>query len=134
MTSGPSVGGALHAARRHRGAAGQATAEFALVLPFLVLLLLGLLQVALIGRDYVLVVHAARAAVREASVDAGANRVRAAATSVLDGAEVDIGPRGEVGEPIRVSVRYKVRTDVPIVGALVPDRAITSTAVMRVER
>jgi hypothetical protein len=97
-------------------------------------LLLGLLQVALIGRDYVLVVHAARAAVREASVDAGADRVRAAATTVLDGAAVDIGPKGAVGAPIRVSVRYKIRTDVPIVGALIPDREITSTAVMRVER
>ena len=134
MTSHTSAVGARLGARRRRGVHGQATAEFALVLPFVVLLFLGLLQVALIARDYVLVIHAARAAAREASVDAGADRVRAAATSVLDGAKVDAGPKGAVGEPIRVSVRYTSRTDVPIVGALLPDRELTASSVMRVER
>jgi hypothetical protein len=33
-----------------------------------------------------------------------------------------------------VSVRYTSRTKVPIVGALVPDRKLTASAVMRVER
>jgi Flp pilus assembly protein TadG len=119
---------------RGRAQRGQATVELALVLPFLVLLMLMLLQVALVGRDYVLVVHAARAAVREASVDAGTARVRAAATHVLKGAKVDIGPKGSIGQPISVTVRYKVHTDVPVIGALVPDRELRATSVMRVER
>ena len=50
---------------------GQASVELALVLPVLVLLLLALVQTALVARDEVLVQDAARAAVREASVDAG---------------------------------------------------------------
>ena len=104
------------------------------MLPFLVLFLLLLVQVALVARDYVLVVHAARAAVREASVDAGPTRVHAAATHVLQGAHVEVGPKGAVGDPITVTVTYTVHTDVPIIGALVPDREIRSTSVMRVER
>jgi hypothetical protein len=77
--------------------------------------------------------RAARAAVREASVDANDGRVRAAATHVLPGAHVSIGERGAVGESIDVTVRYKVKTDVPIVGALFPDRTLTASASMRVE-
>ena len=120
--------------RRGRAQRGQATVEFALVLPFLVVLLLGIVQVALIARDYVVVVHAARAAVREASVDAGTARVRAAATHALAGATVEVGPRGAVGDPISVTVHYTVHTDVPLVGALFPDRVLSATSEMRLER
>jgi hypothetical protein len=133
-TSVGPAGGASPHARRRRPQGGQATAEFALVLPFLVLFLLLVVQVALVARDYVLVVHAARVAAREASADAGSRRVHAAATHVLKGARVDVGARGDVGDPITVTVRYTVRTDVPIIGALLPDRQISSTSVMRVER
>jgi Flp pilus assembly protein TadG len=120
--------------RLGRAERGQSTVEVALVLPILVVLLLAIVQVAVIARDYVVVVHAARAAVREASVDAGTARVRAAATHALPGAKVEIGPRGAVGAPISVTVRYTVHTDVPLVGALFPDRSLHSTAVMRLER
>ena len=43
--------------------------ELALVLPLVVALLLAVVQVGLIVRDQVLVVHAAREAAREAAVD-----------------------------------------------------------------
>jgi hypothetical protein len=122
------------ALRRGRTQRGQATVEFALVQPFLVALLLAIVQVAVIARDYVVVVPAARAAVREASVDAGNARVRAAATHVLPGAKVEVGPRGEVGDPITVTVHYEVHTDVPLVGALFPDRLLSATSVMRLEQ
>ena len=48
---------------------GQATVEFALVLPLVIFLILAVLQTALVVRDYVATVHAAREAVRAASVD-----------------------------------------------------------------
>ncbi len=124
----------MNRVRRGRSEDGQATVEFALVLPFLVVLLLAIVQVALIARDYVAVVHAARAAVREASVDAGTGRVRAAATHVLPGAKIDIGPRGAVGDPITVTVHYTAHTDVPLVGALFPDQTLNATSQMRLER
>ena len=60
-------GGSLPTARP--GERGQATVEFALLLPVLVLALLAVLQVAFVVRDQVAVVHAAREAARAASVD-----------------------------------------------------------------
>lgn len=116
---------------------GQSTVELALSLPLLVLLLLALLQTALVARDEVLVTHAARAAVREASVGSAAARVRGAATHVLPGAKVAVrreGAANEVGVPIEVSVVYVSHTDVPLVGPLYPDVTLHGRAVMRAER
>ena len=62
---------------------GQATVEFALILPLVVFLLLAVLQTALIVRDYVAVVQAAREAVRAASVDRDPAAARVAAHRVL---------------------------------------------------
>lgn len=114
--------------------AGQATAELALILPVVVLLLMAVFQVAVVARDQVLTVQAARAAVREAAVDAGGNRVQAAARDVLPGATVDIVARGEIGAPIAVVVHYRAHTNLPLVGALFPDPELTARAVMRRER
>jgi hypothetical protein len=113
---------------------GQSTVELALVLPMLVLFLFALVQVALVARDKVLVVHAARVAAREASVDAGADRVRAAATHTLAGARVDVRRQGKVGDPVEVEVTYVSKTRLPLVGPLVPDVTLHSTVVMRIER
>ena len=66
----------------------------------------------------------ARAAVREAAVDAGRGRVDAAARDVLDGAVVDVTARGEIGEPVVVVVHYRSRTNLPLIGALVPGSAV----------
>jgi len=123
--------------RRARGKAGergQSTVEFALVLPFLFVFLLGLVQVAVIARDQLLVVHAARAAAREASVGSSDDRVRAAATTVVHGATVAIGPRGAVGTSFVVTVRYAERTKVPLIGDFIADRTLSASSTMRVER
>jgi hypothetical protein len=117
-----------------RPAAGQATTEFALVLPVVVLMLMAVFQVALLARDQVLTVQAARAAVREAAVDAGEARVRGAASDVLQGAKVDIVTSGDIGEPIVVTVRYRAHTTLPLVGPLFPDPELVARAVMRRER
>ncbi len=110
---------------------GQATVELALVLPVVVLALLAVIQVALVVRDRVALVHAAREAARAASVDADPGR---AARRTLPGAEVRVGPRPEVGEPIAVVVTYRSATDLPLVGALFPDPLFRSRVVMRVEK
>jgi hypothetical protein len=114
--------------------AGQATVELALILPMVVLLLTAVFQVAVVARDQVLAVQAARAAVREAAVDAGRGRVQGAARDVLPGADVEVGARGEIGEPITVIVRYRSRTNLPLIGPLFPDPRLTTRAVMRRER
>lgn len=125
-------------ARRARGepghAAGQATVEFALLLPLVVFAALALIQVGLVVRDHLAVVHAAREAAREASVDPNAAHAVAAAHRTLPGADVEVSSRPAVGEPITVEVRYRAVTDLPLVGRLFPDPVLHSRAVMRVER
>ena len=113
---------------------GQATVELALVLPVLVLFLLALVQTALVARDAVLVQDAARAAVREASVDAGDGRVRDAARRTLGGVEVEVHRTGGVGDPVEVRVHYREHTNLPLVGPLFPDVTLRAQATMRAER
>jgi Flp pilus assembly protein TadG len=121
-------------ARGQVGERGQSTVEFALVLPFLFVFLLGLVQVAVIARDQLLVVHAARAAAREASVGSSDARVRAAATTVLRHATVTIGPRGAVGTSMMVTVHYDERTKVPLIGDFIANRTLSASSTMRVEQ
>jgi Flp pilus assembly protein TadG len=113
---------------------GQATVEFALLLPLVIFLLLAVLQTALVVRDYVGTVHAAREAARAASVDRRPGAAADAAHRVLRRARVDLGARPDVGGPIRVDVTYVSRTDLPLVGRLFPDPELHATAVMRTER
>jgi hypothetical protein len=113
---------------------GQATVEFALVLPLIVFGLLAILQVGLVVRDQVAVIHAAREAARAASVDRDPGRATAAAHRVLARAEVHVGSRPAVGEPITVTVSYHDHTDLPLVGPLFPDPDLHASATMRVER
>lgn len=129
----PSQGRARRA-RRACGEPGQATVEFALVLPLLVMAMLAVIQVGLLVRDHLVVMHAAREAVREASVEPDPERAVAAARRTLPGADVAVAARPAVGESISVDVSYRSVTDVPLVGRLFPDPVLHHRAVMRVER
>jgi Flp pilus assembly protein TadG len=113
---------------------GQATVELALVLPLIVFAFLAILQVGLVVRDQVAVVHASREAARAASVDPDPGAAGHAARRVLAGAEVLVGARPAVGQSITVDVTYHDRTTVPLVGALFPDLDLHARTVMRVER
>jgi hypothetical protein len=104
------------------------------MLPLLFLALMAVFQVALLARDQVLTVHAARAAVREAAVGSGDARTRGAARDVLGSAAVDVVQRGAIGEPVVVRVRYHARTELPLVGSLFPDPDLTARASMRREK
>lgn len=121
-------------ARARPDHAGQSTVEFALVLPLFFVLLVLIFQVALVARDEVLVTHAARAAVREASVTSDAARVVDAGRRSLAGAVVRVVRRGAVGDAVEVDVSYVSATDLPLVGMLLPDLTLHAHAVMRVER
>lgn len=117
---------------------GQAAVELALVLPLVAALALVLLQVALVVRDQVLVVHAAREAARSAAVSDEPGAARAAALAgaglVPHRAEVETSARGGAGSRVRVLVRYVSATDLPLVGPLVGDVELSGSASMRVER
>jgi Flp pilus assembly protein TadG len=122
---------------RWRGERGQSAVELALVLPLLALLALGLVQVGLVVRDQLLVVHAARAAAREAAVssDHGAiiGAARGATTLDPDRVLADVGPRGRPGTSVTVTIRYRALTAVPVIGRFLDDIDLEASASMRVE-
>jgi Flp pilus assembly protein TadG len=125
-------------ATRGTGDEGQAAVELALVLPLVAFLLLTLVQVGLIVRDQILVIHAAREAAREAAVDGGADVPgrAAAASSTLDPGRLTVESSGRAGagSRVRIHVSYRAATDVPLVGMAIPDVTLEASATMRVER
>jgi Flp pilus assembly protein TadG len=122
-----------------RREAGQATVELVLALPVIVLALLLVIQVGLIARDQVLVVDAAREGARAAAVEGpGAAGDAARATpglrperTTIQASTVAAGGGG--AEDVRVVVRYRAPTEVPIVGLLIGDPTLTATVAMRAE-
>ena len=118
-----------------RGSRGQATVEFAFLLPLVVLAALAVIQVGLVVRDQMGVVHAAREAARAASVDrdpvrAGARRKSHAAACRRGGRRAPTASGGEIS----VTVRYHSVTNLPLVGVLFPDPDLRASSTMRVER
>jgi hypothetical protein len=121
----------------HRGDGGQASEELALVLPLVVLLALFLVQVGLVVRGQVLVTHASREGARAAAVDDGPSAAQSAveAGSPLTPDRIDVAVRGRglTGSRVTVQVRYRMPTEVPLVGLLVGDVTLTGSTTMRVE-
>ncbi|MGI9120231.1 MAG: TadE/TadG family type IV pilus assembly protein [Acidimicrobiales bacterium] len=117
---------------------GQAAVELALVLPLVAVLALLLLQVAVVVRDQVLVIHAAREGAREAAVNAEPEAARQAALAgvSLEPGRLEVGTSGRAGpgSRVRVGVSYSSPTDVPVVGVLVGDVELSGSASMRVEQ
>lgn len=118
---------------------GQSTVELAVVMPVIVVLLLVVIQLGLVIRDQVLVVHAAREAARSAAV-ATIDERSAAARSAASGAGPLDPERLRItdavlptGQRVHVRVEYRSRTDLPLVGALLPDVDLSSDATMRLE-
>lgn len=114
---------------QHRG---QATVELALGLPVVCLAVLLVLQLVLVGRDAVLVTHAAREAARAAAVDPTGAAARAgaeASSTALDPHRLDVDLRRRAGR-VAVEVRYQAITGLPLVGRLVPDPELRSGATM----
>jgi Flp pilus assembly protein TadG len=124
--------------RREREDGGQASVELALVLPLVLLLLLVVVQLGLLVRDQILVVHAAREAAREAAVEPApeAPRRAALASSALADSRLTVTStgRGGPGSRVRVEVAYRAPTAVPLFGAALGDLTLRASATMRVER
>ncbi len=108
-----------------RDEAGTAVVEFALLLPILFVVGLALAQVAILGRDQLMLAHAARAGARAAAVDPDDVAVRAVAVEAaagLDPAEVEVTVEraGTRGDPVAVRVSYTASTPAPLAGWLLP--------------
>jgi Flp pilus assembly protein TadG len=120
----------LHGSQRD---SGQAAVELALCLPLLFMFLLGIVQLVVIVRDQLAVQLAAREAARAASVasSSGASADRAANRAVSlrplfvsSGVSIDT---------VSVTVSHVTHTDVPMIGALIPDITVKATATMALE-
>jgi hypothetical protein len=129
------------AAPRGRRDVGQGTVELALTLPLVATLLVLALQVGMVLREHVLVVHAAREAVRAGVVaEAGADRTAAAREGAERSGAFRVGDAAvstrllDGGTRLEATVRHVNRTDLPLVGTLLPDVQVEATATMRVEQ
>ncbi len=115
---------------------GQATVELALCLPIVCLMLLGVVQVGLVVRDQLAVQLVAREAARAAVVaadQAGAGaRTGTAAAGAAGISPIEVSVATGAGS-VTVTVVYIEHTDVPIIGAFLPDVRITASATMALE-
>lgn len=121
------------------GNRGQATAEMALVLPILILILVGIVDVGRMMNTYLSVTHAAREALRLGITGASDAQVEQRAVDVtptLDHAKmtVEVAPAGvhPSGSDLTVTVTYTYHT-VSGLGLVATDVPLTSQFTGRVE-
>ena len=106
--------------------------ELALALPLVVVLVLGMLQVALIGRDQLAVELAARKAPGPPPCPPTRHRRPEAAerVTVLHPLSVEV----EVGAAtVTVTVHHESATDIAVIGRLINDVTLAATAAMALE-
>jgi Flp pilus assembly protein TadG len=112
---------------------GQATVELALSLPLLCLFLLGIVQLVVVVRDQLAVQLAAREGARAAVVAASsAAAAQAAATRAVTLRPLAVHTTSSAAT-VTVTVTHVTRTDVPMIGLLLPDITVTADATMTLE-
>ena len=116
---------------RCTGTNGQAAVEFALVMPLVVIMALGLLVIGVAVRSELAVELAAREGARAAAVSAEPGAAQAAATRAVR-VPIDVSVR-EDGTSVTVSVEYTDPVDVPIIGRLIGPLTHTARATMAIE-
>ena len=113
---------------------GQATVEFALVLPFLFLFSLSVVQVGSIANDQLALGHAARTAARAISLgdvsDENANQI--ALNSVQNSITLNpVDVNVELNETLaQVTLRYQRQINIPIIGRLFNNVTLQATTSM----
>jgi len=113
---------------------GQATVEFALVLPFLFLFSMAIVQVGSVANDQLALGHAARAAARAISLgDITSENANQVAFSAVENAitleNIDI--QVELDESLaRVTLTYERQISLPIIGDLIDDLTLHSSVSM----
>ena len=112
---------------------GQATVELALSLPLLFMFLLAIVQLVVIVRDQLAVQLAAREAARAAAVAIASTAVaQDAANRAVSLRPLIVGTRVAI-DTVTVTVSHVTHTDVPLIGALLPDITVNATATMALE-
>src|SRR6056297_2947996 len=117
---------------RLRGHRGQATVEFAMALPFVAVLALGMTVVGLAVRNELAVEHAAREGARAASVSATPAVAASGAARRAVSLPIEVVTAGGSGT-VSVTITYVDPVDVAIIGALLGPFIHTATATMTIE-
>ena len=119
---------------RVRGSAdhGQASVEFALALPIVVLMSLGLLLVGVAVRNELAVELAAREGARAAAVSADPATAATRAANRAIALPVDVAMTSD-GRSVTVTVTYVDPVDVVVIGALIGPVTHTASATMMFE-
>lgn len=116
--------------------AGSAVVEFALVLPIVLFLVLGVVEVAVVARTQLELVNAAREGAREAASTPDPARAAAVVKSVLGDlggrATVSVRRPATVGQIATVTVSLRHRVAAPLLGGFRVE--LRARAAMRVER
>ena len=122
----------IEASRTGSSQAGQATVEFALALPIVLIVLLGMTQVGVAIRNELAVELAAREGARAASVSASPQS--AASDAAAAAVDLPIAVRTDVtATTVTVTVTYVDPTDVPIIGQFIGPSTHQATATMALE-
>jgi len=125
---------------RQRREEGQSLVEFAIVLPVLAVLLLGILQFGVTFNHYLSLTDAVRAGARVAAVSRHVNnpdsaaeqRVRDAAPNLKQpDLDVDVESTWQPGAPVTVTASYPYQID--LLGVVVKSGRISSSTQERVE-
>ena len=121
-------------AKRERG---QALVEFAMVLPVLILLVVGMMQFGLLFHEFLLVTHAAREGARVATLGGSDAEIVAAVTAAAASpSDTEIMPASRVrGAQVTITVTKHVTLITPLVSALFPQNPVpmSGTSIMRVD-
>jgi hypothetical protein len=117
----------------------QATAEFAMVLPLLLLIFLLFAQAVMVMRAQIAVTAAAREGARKGVETGSAALIEGAAVKAASGLDreklkvvIESGPRRR-GEWVRVEVEYEVPVAIPAIGGMLPSVTVRGSAEMRIE-
>jgi len=124
-----------------KGKDGQALVEFALIVPIMILLLVGILEFSTLGGAFLMVNYGAREGARVAALGADDDTIIQEvinSTTMLDDSSVvvQIIPSGyrTSGEPVTVKVDYPVIIDVPVIEQILGNpKWVHGELTMRVE-
>ena len=130
---------AMRLVRRNKK--GQSVVEFALVLPILLLLMLGMIEFGFVFHEYLVITYAAREGARSAalgSTDAVViTTVKNVASEINKGQiAITITPATRVrGSSVTVQVTNPIKINTPLISAFFPQNPfpLSGTAIMRVE-
>lgn len=119
--------------KRFKSEKGASSIEFALILPVLVMLMVGIFEFGMAYSNYIAITHAAREGARLAAVNQFSEElVRERAYPVNPDLIILSYPYGNThGEPVLVTVKYNKKIEIPMWGETVVP--LQSQASMRIE-